>query len=104
VSDAPSPVSIVIMDKEYRIACNEEERDSLLSAARLLDGRMREIRRAGRVIGAERIAVMAALNIAHELLAQSNVRHRQGDTVAKRLRELEERIERALNTTNQLEL
>jgi cell division protein ZapA len=104
VIDTTNPVSVVIMDKEYRIACEEEERDSLLASARLLDARMREIRRAGRVIGAERIAVMAALNIAHELLQQRNSRHQQGDTVTKRLRELEERIERALNTTNQLEL
>ena len=104
MSDVPNPVSILIMDKEYRIVCQEEERDDLLASARLLDQRMREIRRAGRVIGAERIAVMAALNIAHELLQQRGAQQHQGDAVTKRLRELEERIERALNTTNQLEL
>ena len=104
MSETPNPVSIVIMDKEYRIACKEEERHSLLASAHLLDERMREIRRAGRVIGAERIAVMAALNIAHELLLQRSARHQQSDAVTKRLHELEERIARALSTTNQLEL
>jgi len=104
VTESSDPVSIVIMDKEYRIACGDGERDSLLASARHLDERMREIRRAGRVIGAERIAVMAALNLSHELLLQRSARDQQGDAVNKRLRDLQDRIERALSATNQLEL
>ncbi len=61
--------SIHIMDKEYRITCPSSQQDSLIQAANYLDQKMRSIREAGKVVGADRIAVMAALNIAHEHLA-----------------------------------
>ncbi|MBC3205845.1 MULTISPECIES: cell division protein ZapA [Pseudomonas] len=61
-------VTVQILDKEYSIICPPEERSNLVSAARYLDGKMREIRSSGKVIGADRIAVMAALNITHDLL------------------------------------
>jgi cell division protein ZapA len=67
VSNEAVQVSIRILDKEYRIACEPREQDGLRESARLLDGKMREIRKTGRVIGTDRIAVMAALNIAHDL-------------------------------------
>ncbi len=60
-------VVVNILDKDYQIACPLEERDALHSAAEELDHRMREIRNAGNVIGLDRIAVMAALNLCHEL-------------------------------------
>lgn len=62
------PVDITILDKEYRVACPEGEREALERSARFLDGKMREIRHTGKVIGNDRVAVMAALNITHELL------------------------------------
>lgn len=69
MSTAPSiPVDITILDKEYRVACPPNEREALERAARFLDGKMREIRHTGKVIGNDRVAVMAALNITHELL------------------------------------
>ena len=104
MSDDVQPVSVHILDKEYRIACAEGERDGLLASARYLDERMREIRRAGRVIGSERIAVMAALNIAHELLSQRDADRGQAESVQRRIHDLRERVELALNATNQLEL
>lgn len=61
-------IKVQILGKEYPIACPEEEQHDLLISARFLDEKMRQIRNTGRVIGTERIAVMAALNIAHELL------------------------------------
>lgn len=61
-------ITVHIMDKEYCIVCPPEERHNLEEAARHLDTRMREIRSHGKVIGAERVAVMAALNITYELL------------------------------------
>ena len=64
----PNTVTVHILDKEYCIACPADERSNLESAARYLDGKMREIRSSGKVIGADRIAVMAALNITHDLL------------------------------------
>ena len=71
-SDNSKAISINILGKEYLISCNEDERNGLISAADFLDDKMREIRDAGKVIGTDRIAVMAALNIAHELLDQSS--------------------------------
>jgi len=68
MDDRPITLDITILGREYRVACKETERDELLQAVQFLDNRMREIRDAGKIAGAERIAVMAALNIAHELL------------------------------------
>jgi cell division protein ZapA len=62
-------VEITVLDRTLRIACNEEEHEDLLKAAEYLDKKMREIRDRGKVIGAERIAILAALNITHELLS-----------------------------------
>ena len=62
------PVSVKILDREYRVACPEEERHALLSAASYLDRKMRELRDGGRVVGLDRIAVVTALNMANELL------------------------------------
>ncbi len=62
------PVTVRILDKEYRVACAPQEQEGLVESARLVDRRMREMRQSGRIVGADRIAVMAALNIAHELI------------------------------------
>jgi len=62
-------LDVTIMGREFRVACPEEERESLLQAVTYLDRKMREIRDHGKVIGLERIAIMAALNITHDYLA-----------------------------------
>ena len=64
------PIGVRILDREYLVACPPEEREGLQSAANLLDGRMREIRSGNRMAGIDRIAVLAALNLAHELIQQ----------------------------------
>jgi cell division protein ZapA len=61
-------VEINMMGREFTIACPPEEKESLLNAVAYLDKKMCEIRDAGKIVGAERIAMMAALNIAHDLL------------------------------------
>lgn len=61
-------VTVNILDRDYQVSCSPEEEESLKSAAAFLDGKMREVRERGNVIGIDRIAVMAALNIAHEYL------------------------------------
>ena len=61
-------LDVAIMGREFRVACPESEEQSLLEAVGYLDKKMREIRDSGKVVGVERIAIMAALNIAHELL------------------------------------
>jgi len=68
VSDAAKTIEISILGRNYKIACEDGERAALLEAVAYLDGKMGEIKKAGKVSGADRIAVMAALNIAHEFL------------------------------------
>lgn len=97
-------VVVTILDKEYRVACTPEEEEALLASARYLDGRMREIRGSGKVIGADRVAVMAALNMAHELLDRRQHESEAADSVGKRLRGLKDKVEIALNDSTQLEL
>ncbi|NEV63047.1 cell division protein ZapA [Thiorhodococcus minor] len=95
--EEPLQVSIKILEKEYRIACEYHEQDDLRASARLLDSRMREIRQSGRVIGTDRIAVMAALNIAHDLIQLQRSRVGSDGEPGNRLRQLQERINAALS-------
>lgn len=104
MSDTQLPITIKILDKEYRIACAPDERDSLLESARLVDERMRDVRNTGRVIGTERIAVMVALNIAHDLLELRHSKSHDAQAITRRIQSLQEKIELALNSSNQLEL
>ena len=67
----PHTVTVKILDKDYQVACPEDQEAELTVSARYLDKQMRSIRDSGKVIGLERIAVMAALNISHELLRAS---------------------------------
>ncbi|TFF42996.1 cell division protein ZapA [Pseudomonas sp. RIT623] len=91
-------VTVQILDKEYSIICPPEERNNLVGAARYLDGKMREIRSSGKVIGADRIAVMAALNITHELLhRQERPEATSGGATREQVRELLERVDQALS-------
>ncbi len=98
------PTIVKILDKEYRIACEPDEIDGLRSSAQYLNDQMRLIRDKGSVIGADRIAVMAALNITHELLNKTTDSETISDIVSKRIKSLREKVEVALNQTNQLEL
>ena len=97
-------VSVRIMEKEYVIACPYDERSALLDAAEFLNMRMREIRDSGRVVGIDRIAVMAALNLAHEYLKGKDRESRVDNGVGSRVRALRERVEGALGKGQQLEL
>lgn len=67
---APRSIEIHILGRAYKVACSREEEPALLAAADYLDEKMRTIRETSKVIGAERIAIMAGLNLAHELLTQ----------------------------------
>ena len=97
-------VSVRILDKEYLVACPFEERSALLDAAQHLDTRMREVRDTGKVVGLDRIAVIAALNLANELLAMQSRDKRADADVSGRVRALRERIDGALARGQQLDL
>ena len=87
-------VSVHILDKDYQVACPEEEREALARAALELDLRMKTIRQSGTVIGVERIAVMAALNLAHEML---NIQDKEDEQSQELLAEMCERVENILS-------
>lgn len=100
----PAQVTVRILEKEYFIACPQDERAALLDSAEYLNKKMREVRDTGKVVGADRIAVIAALNMANELL-----RLRKQDTelqgaVSGRVKQMRERVENALQRTRQLDL
>lgn len=97
-------VSIRILEKEYHVACPAEERRALLDSAEFLNRKMREIRDSGKVVGLDRIAVMAALNITNELLRTQGRDESLETDVADRLRSMRERVETALTRGQQLEL
>ena len=97
-------VSVRIMEKEYVVACPYDDRSALLDAAEFLNARMREIRDSGKVVGLDRIAVMAALNLAHEFLKGKDRESKLDSGVGHRVRALRERVESALEKGQQLEL
>jgi cell division protein ZapA len=103
MSDRLVRVSVRILEKEYQVACLPEERSELLDSAEFLNGKMRDIRDAGNIVGLDRIAVMAALNLAHELLKR-NRNEAIESGVSERVREMRERVESALSRGPQLPL
>lgn len=70
MSEESKPVKVSILDKDYLVGCKDHEREPLYAAVDLLKHKLEELRLTGKVVGNERLAVMAALNIAHELLEQ----------------------------------
>ncbi len=98
--DEPEPVSINIFGKEYQVACEKEDQPALVAASTLLDSRMREIRSAGKILGTERVAVMAALNIAHELIESQQNKHQNSDVAFDKIKALQEQVEAALALNN----
>ncbi|MCW8886576.1 MAG: cell division protein ZapA [Motiliproteus sp.] len=91
-SSDDNTVSIRVLDKEFLINCPEEAQGELLSSAKLLDQRMREIKGGGRVFGLERIAVMAALNLSHDLIQA----HRELEELQAKTAQLSAKVDRAL--------
>lgn len=90
------PVNVRILDRDYLIACEPDERDGLVSAALMLDGRMRDIRGGNRMAAIDRIAVMAALNLAHELLQSRHVSEHRDQQITHTLTELNRKLDSLL--------
>ena len=84
-------INIKIFDKEYKIACLPHEKESLIASARYLDQKMSEVKRSHKIIGADRIAVMAALNIANEYLQSENLQ------ALSKIKGMANKVETALN-------
>lgn len=104
----PNTVTVRILDKEYQVACPPEQEAELVVSASYLDKQMRSIRETGKVIGLERIAVMAALNISHELLQATELENTAvpaaTDVTDEALNTLNSRIDEALYSLRQIQL
>ena len=90
------PLTITIMDKEYRVACPPEEKENLLASADLLNDKLMEIKQQGSVIGTERIAIMAALNMSHDILHGQSLEAEHND-LNQRIDKLSQRISDSIN-------
>ena len=96
-------VTVRILDKDYQVACPEEQEAELIISAKYLDKQMRGIRDSGKVIGLERIAVMAALNISYELLQASD--HGESEQLGgESMKRLNHKLDDALHDLRQLEI
>lgn len=100
---APQPISITILDKEYKVACPPGEQAALLASAKYLDEKMREVRDSGSILGSERIAVISALNIANDFLSTSDAVKGISEELSPRLKSLETKISRVLEQSQPLE-
>jgi cell division protein ZapA len=97
-------VSVRILEKEYVVACPVDERSALLDSAELLNARMRDIRESGKVVGLDRMAVIAALNLAHDLIKLQQQEREVEQLAGQRVRSMRERIDAELSKHKQLEL
>jgi len=104
MNDMYAHVSVRILEKEYQVSCPANERTDLLDSAEVLNHKMREIRDSGKVVGLDRIAVMAALNMANELLQTRAKDEALEDDVGSRIKLLSERVESVLGDNQQLDL
>lgn len=96
-------VVIHILDKEYQVNCPPEEQQALIHSSQVLDRRMRDIRKSGSVIGLERIAVMAALNLTYDLL-RAETKADTADSLSEDMQRLDNKLDQALNKLQQPEL
>jgi cell division protein ZapA len=96
MNNKPHPVSLIIMGKEYKIACDPEEQDDLIHSAQQLDVQLRKMRDSGKITGPDRIAVMAALNLAHELQIMKNQNAILNQRLSECLTKMSHKIENIL--------
>ena len=111
MSSEPNFLDVKIMGREYRVACMPEERDALLASVDLVDSKMREIAQRTKSTIAERVAVMAALHIAHEHLsgqvsttAETGVEGIETSVAKRRIFDMGARIDTVLAPQHQLDL
>ncbi|GAB2669540.1 cell division protein ZapA [Arenimonas aestuarii] len=92
------PVNVKILDREYTVGVEPGEREGLTAAAHLLDARMREIRGGNRMAAIDRVAVLAALNLAHELLQLRNQSEQRDQALNQTLSELNRKLDGLFDT------
>jgi cell division protein ZapA len=102
VADQLTTVTVRILDKEFQVACPADQVDELTASARYLDSQMRAIRDTGKVLGIDRMAVMAALNISHDLLRLQQTQAADRRRAERKLADLNARLDRTLAEQKQL--
>lgn len=102
MAESAKTIEVSILGRSYRIACEENERAGLMEAVAYLDGKMAAIRKAGKVAGADRIAVMAALNIAHEFLTMKLGNGFDIGQAKRRISQIEAKLDAAIAQQDKL--
>ncbi|HZP91678.1 MAG TPA: cell division protein ZapA [Burkholderiales bacterium] len=102
MSKEPAGLDIAIMGRQFRVACPEDQQKDLLKAVEYLDLKMRQIRDSGKVIGVERIAIMAALNIAHEYLSTRVEGAFDIGELKRRMADMRNIVEQAISAQDEL--
>lgn len=104
MSEQLAAVQVKILDKEYQVNCPLSEQEALMKSARYLDENMRKIKGRGNIHGVEKIAVMAALNITHDMLKKNRLINETRHVTAQQIKALEDKIDSALQHGRQLEI
>ena len=102
MADTPKTIEVSILGRSYKVACEDGEREALLQAVAYVDGKMSDIRQSAKITGTERIAVMAALNIAHELLSTKIGGGFDLGQAKRRIASIEARLDEALARQDKL--
>jgi cell division protein ZapA len=102
MSAEPKGLQINIMGRDFRVACPDEDQEGLLEAVEYLNKKMQEIKDGGKVIGLERIAIMAALNIAHEFLSTKVGGGFDIADIKRRINGMETVLDQAISEQNEL--
>ena len=98
MSHSPEPVSVTILDRKYQFACEPDQRNDLIEAARHLDECMTEIKDSGRLMSLERIALQAALNFSAELVTMRRTENIREEKIGSKIRMLADQLDDALKT------
>ena len=98
------PCTVMILDKEYRVSCGEHEKEELVASAQYLDSKMKSLRDTIGVVGADRLAVITALNITHEMLQTKGTSEHLNTDIKHRLAALGKKIEDSLGRGDELDL
>lgn len=101
-SDTIETLAVKILDKEFQVACPKSEQADLLKAAHVLDQRIRDIRASGKVVGLERMAIIAGLNITHEMIQAKSVT--DSKETKSLLKQMNSTLDGALQSAKQLEI
>lgn len=104
MSSEVDTVSITILGRSYQITCPPEEEESLRKSARYLDKQMEKVKSRGSTLAFEKVAVMAALNICHELLQASQQAESSENTSLEKIQSLQDKIDIALQSSRQIEI